>query len=265
MSGAARSAGQLRLRTPEGVTFTLRLASPVLRLVAHLIDWMVVAAAWGLATTGLSLLKVVSADLFGAVSIVGYFVLSQGYRIYGEYRWRGQPLGKRVMKLRVIDGRGLRLTLAQVVLRNVLRFLDVLPAAYAVGGIAALLNRRGQRLGDLVADTLVIWEPAELVPDLGLLPVVRYNSLREHLPAVARLRQAVAPLEARVAWQALRRRDRLDDRARLELFAQLAEHFRAVAALPPDVLEGVSDEQVVRNVVDVLFASAPKLAATAPG
>jgi uncharacterized RDD family membrane protein YckC len=253
-----RSAG-LKLRTPEGVTFSMRLASPILRMAALVIDWMVVGAAWSILAVSLVLVKAVSRDLAGAAAMVGFFLFSQGYRIATEWLWRGQSLGKRIMKLRVVDARGLRLTFAQVVIRNLLRFIDALPGAYAVGGIAALVNARGQRLGDVVADTLVVWEPAEVVPDLGLLPAVKYNSLRQHAPVIARLRQVVTPIEARVAWQALRRRDRMDDTARLEVFGDLAAHFRTRASLPEEIVGGLSDEQIVRNVIDVLFA-APRVA-----
>jgi hypothetical protein len=93
------------------------------------------------------------------------------------------------------------------------------------------------------------------VPDFGTLRGEKYNSLRAHAPAVARLRQAVSPAEARAAWSALARRDQLEAEARVRLFAELAGHFRAVAAAPAEVAEGVADEQFVRNVVDVLYVN----------
>ena len=243
----------LRVRTPEGVAFSFRLASPVLRLSALTVDFFVVLAAWSAVSVVFALLELVARDFARAAAVIGFFLLSQGYRMGCEWLWRGQTLGKRLLRLRVVDERGLRLAFAQVVLRNLLRFVDALPLAYAVGGIAALVSRRGQRLGDLAAGTLVVWEPAEPAPDLAALRSDKYNSLRAHAPAVARLRQAVGPAEARVAWQALARRDRLDERARVALFAELAGHFKQLTPIPAEAADGVSDEQFVRNVVDVLF------------
>ena len=69
------------------------------------------------------------------------------------------------------------------------------------------------------------------------------------------MRQAVSPGEARAAWSALARRDQLDADARVRLFADLAAHFRSLAAAPAEVAEGVADEQFVRNVVDVLYVN----------
>ena len=243
------------VRTPEGVSFTFRLASPVLRMMALAIDAATVSAVWSAFAVAFTLLKLVSEDLAGMVMAVTYFVLSLGYRIAAEWMWRGQTVGKRVLRLRVVDERGLRLTFAQVAMRNLLRFVDVLPIAYLVGGVAALINRKGQRLGDLVAGTLVVWEPAEIAPNLAMLRGEKYNSLREHPHIVARLRQAVSAREARAAWQALARRGEFEEGERVRLFAELAEHFRAATTFPAEAVEGVSDEQFVRNVVDVLYVS----------
>lgn len=243
------------VRTPEGVAFTFRLASPVLRMMAVVIDWAVVSSTWSVIAVVIAMLKIVAADLAAMVAAVSYFVLSQGYRMVTEWAWRGQTLGKRVLRLRVVDERGLRLTFAQVAMRNLLRFVDVLPAGYLVGGLTALMNRKGQRLGDLAAGTLVVWEPAEAAPDLAFLGGEKYNSLRAHPHVVARLRQAVSAGEARAAWQAVARRAELEAEARVRLFGELAAHFRGLTTVPDEAVEGVSDEQFVRNVVDVLYVN----------
>ena len=244
-----------RVRTPEGVAFSFRLASPALRAVAWSIDAMAVMAATSVISTVVAVLSIVSAGVSEAVSVVAFFVVSQGYRMVTEWYWRGQTIGKRVMRLRVVDTQGFRLTFSQVALRNLLRFVDGLPLMYLVGGVTTRVNRRAQRLGDLAAGTLVVWEPADPVPDLASLRSEKYNSLRVHPPLVARLRQVIGPDEARIAWQALSRRELLEPTERVRLFSELAAHFRAKTAFPDDAAEGVSDEQLVRNIVDVLFLS----------
>ncbi len=244
-----------KVRTPEGVSFSFQLASPVLRMLAMLVDWMVVSAAWSVLSIAIQLLNIISRDWAAMIAVIAYFLLSQGYRITTEWLWRGQSVGKRLLKLRVVDASGLRLTFGQVVMRNLLRFVDSLPAAYLVGGVAALLSKRAQRLGDLAAGTLVIWEPAEAQPPLDMLKSAKYNSLRAHPGVVARLRQLTSPEVARAAWQALVRRDKFGDAARVELFAKLADYFRELTPLPEDAVGGISDEQLVRNVIDVLFVN----------
>lgn len=246
---------RLHLRTPEGVTFSFRLASPVLRLVALVVDVALLSAVNVIVTVCMLLFGLLGGDLALGLGLVLQFGLGQAYRIIAEWRWRGQTLGKKLVRLRVIDCHGLPLTFGQVLLRNLLRFVDTLPVFYAVGGIATLLNSRAQRLGDLAAGTVVIWEPTEISPDLSAIRSDKYNTLRAHPAVVARLRQAVSPAAARAAWQALARRDQLEPAARAELFAAMADHFRGLTPWPAETTDGVGDEQLVRNVVDVLLVS----------
>ena len=76
-----------------------------------------------------------------------------------EWRWRGQTIGKRLLRLRVVDAEGMRLQFNQIVTRNLLRFVDSLPAFYFVGGLACWLSPKCQRLGDIAANTIVIRNP----------------------------------------------------------------------------------------------------------
>jgi hypothetical protein len=201
----------------------------------------------------------VSPDLARAMVVLAYFVISIGYGIVCEWYWRGQTVGKRLLRLRVMDAQGMRLQFSQIVIRNLLRFIDMLPGLYFVGGLACLLSSRAQRLGDFAANTIVIRNPKTKEPDLDQLLAGKYNSLRDHPHLAARLRQRVAPAEARVALQALLRRDELDDKARVELFNAIAAHFRSLVEFPPEATEGITDEQYLRNVVDILFRSPQSL------
>ena len=47
--------------------------------------------------------------------------------------------------------------------------------------------------------------------------------------------------------------DLLDPSARVELFGEIVGHFREKIAFPPEAIEGITDEQHVRNVVDTLY------------
>ena len=245
----------LLIQTPEGIIFSLLLAGPVTRFLAWALDIACVSALCMAAGSALGLLGLVSADFARAIIVLAYFVIQVGYGIVMEWFWRGQTLGKRLLRLRVMDAQGLRLQFSQIVIRNLLRFVDMLPAFYLVGGIACLASRRAQRLGDFAANTIVIRNPKVKEPDLDQLLAGKYNSLREYPHLGGRLQQRVSPTEARVALQALLRRDELDAQARVELFEEIAAHFRSLVDFPPEAIEGITDEQYVRNVADILFRS----------
>ena len=188
--------------------------------------------------------------------MLSYFVVSIGYPIATEWYWRGQTLGKRLLRLRVMDAQGLRLQFSQIVIRNLLRFVDMLPVFYLVGGVSSLVNHQAQRLGDIAANTIVVRNSEIPEPDLAQVLSGKYNSFRNYPHLVARLRQRVSPSEAGIALQSLLRRDQLNPEARLELFAEIASHMKQIVEFPQEAMEGITDEQYVRNVVDLLFRKA---------
>lgn len=243
----------LQIRTVEGVVFSQMLAGPVTRFLAWLVDLVCIGAAMTALGRLTSLLGWLDWNFAGAITAIGYFAISIGYGIACEWGWRGQTIGKKVLRLRVVDAEGMRLQFNQVVTRNLLRFVDSLPATYLVGGLVCWLNPKCQRLGDIAANTVVIRSPRVREPDLDQLLAGKFNSLRQHPYLAARMRQNISPAEAAVALQALIRRDDFDPVDRVELFAELAAHFRAKVTFPPEATDGIADEQYLRNVVDVIY------------
>jgi len=244
---------ELRLRTPEGIVFSYQLAGPISRCMAWGIDAVVISAICSALNMLCVVAGLVSVDFAFGLSIIGYFVVSIGYGVVTEWALRGQTVGKRFLRLRVMDARGLRLQFHQILMRNLLRVADLLPACYMVGGLACLATRRAQRLGDLAANTVVVHTPKYLEPDLDQLLAGKFNSLRQYPHLEARLRQRASAEEARLALQALVRRDDLDPAARVRLFSELAEHFKEIVAFPPEAVESMPDEQYIHNVADILF------------
>src|SRR6266540_4094435 len=158
----------LLIKTPEGIVFSLLLAGPVTRFLAWSVDFACIGALSSLVGALFGLLGLISVDFARAIIVLACFVIQIGYGIVTEWFWRGQTLGKRLLRLRVMDA-------------QVLRFVDMLPAFYLVGGIACLTSRRAQRLGDFAANTIVVRHPKIKEPDLDQLLAGKFNSLREQL------------------------------------------------------------------------------------
>jgi uncharacterized RDD family membrane protein YckC len=248
---------QVLIRTPEGIEFRMQLAGPMSRFLAWLLDAFCVLAALVIVSQVLRILSLFSESTGMALNVALSFIISMGYGICFEWFWRGQTLGKKLMRLRVLDQEGLRLTFSQVVVRNLMRALDGLPLFYLVGGLASALSGKGQRLGDLAANTIVVRVAETRVPDLETLVVDKYNSLRECPHLAARLRKKVTADEASLLLRSLMRRDDLSPECRENVFARLADHFKAVVPYPQESLDGVADERYLRNVADVVFRSRP--------
>jgi uncharacterized RDD family membrane protein YckC len=250
------SVTQVEIRTPEGVVFSLALAGPLSRALAWLADAVLILVVGVLVSSLLALAGAISPDLAQAVMVLAWFGLQVGYGVGFEWGWRGQTPGKRMLGLRVVDEQALRLAFSQVLMRNLLRFVDFLPGLYGLGGLTMLLNRRSQRLGDRAAGTLVIRNTPRTRPSWDPVEAGKYNSLWEQPHRVARLRQRADPEAAFLAVRALLRREGLDPGARLVLFREVADYYRGLVDLPEAWREGMTDEQLVRNVVEVLFRRA---------
>ncbi len=93
-----------------------------------------------------------------------FLLLTFAYYFGTELAW-AQTVGKRVMKLRVVRLDGGRLGAGPAAIRNLVRFVDALPALYIVGGITVFATgQRRARLGDLAAKTKVVADDGSAPP-----------------------------------------------------------------------------------------------------
>jgi uncharacterized RDD family membrane protein YckC len=156
--------------TPEQVGLEFSVAGVGSRFVAAMLDLLIIFAFFlaeilglvGLAGASSGLRSTGGSDTAGIwlAAILGIidFVVVWGYFALFEAYWHGQTPGKRAMKIRVIKDSGRQITLFEALARNLLRVVDYLPGCYLIGLITMLCNKRSQRLGDLVAGTIVVHE-----------------------------------------------------------------------------------------------------------
>ncbi len=154
------------VETPEQVIVSYTLAGIGTRGAAALIDLVLMLVLTGtLWYVGASIPRLMPTlrDVGGkswvnAVLIIGQFLILWGYFVVFEALWDGQTPGKRVLGLRVVRNGGGGVDLGASAARNLIRFIDFLPFGYFVGMISIIANQRNQRLGDLVAGTIVVRE-----------------------------------------------------------------------------------------------------------
>lgn len=143
--------------TPEGVELPLRLAGPVPRALAWLIDLVlriIVFGALGIATGAFG-------KLGFAFMLLLWFALEWLYPIGFEVWFGGATPGKKSLGLTVLHDDGTPVQLPASLARNLMRTMDFFPALYGVGLLAMMLNADFKRLGDIAAGTVVVYrEPA---------------------------------------------------------------------------------------------------------
>jgi uncharacterized RDD family membrane protein YckC len=150
--GAQAMIDTLRIfETPEGVDLELRLAGPAPRAAALAIDWAIRLALY-LALTPLMALSGLGIGLY----LLALFLLEWFYPVFFELRSGATP-GKKAMGLVVVQADGTPVGPSASVIRNLLRAVDFLPFLYGTGLVSMLLDRDFRRLGDLAADTVVVY------------------------------------------------------------------------------------------------------------
>ncbi len=173
----------LTVETPENLELRLPLAGFGPRFLAAFIDYVIEVVAISVLALIVILIGVATASfsgegaedsimLFLVLGIVIYVGATLGYFVAFEWLWNGQTPGKRIAGIRVVRRGGLPLTFREVMLRNLFRLLDMLPSNGFAGLISFFATKNQQRLGDLVADTVVIREFASQTPYpwVGTLP-----------------------------------------------------------------------------------------------
>ncbi|VVM63154.1 RDD family protein [Pseudomonas fluorescens] len=147
-----------QVETPEGIDLPLRPAGLMVRAVAFAID--------------LGIRGVIMAVLFIALAFLGklgiglgsllLFAISWWYMVLFEVLRQGRSPGKQWMGLRVVHDDGTPVGWSASLLRNLLRFVDLLPFGYFLGTLSCLHHPIFKRLGDIAAGTLVVYSERPL-------------------------------------------------------------------------------------------------------
>jgi uncharacterized RDD family membrane protein YckC len=226
----------LIIETPERVPLHFALASIGNRFLACACDHALQTVALALLYFFFSLIS--DALDFGGLKnapkwalalliLLGYVIWSSYFIIF-EWLWNGQTPGKRWLKLRVIREDGRPITFWEAAVRNLLRIIDVLPffPFYSVGIISVFVSTRDQRVGDLVAGTVVVRERETEAPTFSQVfnAPVSDTALRRSFKAVdftAEI-ESITEREIEVVETYLRRRWDLPDQTRVWMAYRVA-------------------------------------------
>src|SRR5688572_2761276 len=171
----------LHVVTPENIAFEYRLAGPFRRLPALILDLSIrIAVQIGLAYLLFLTVGVASPGLAWFIFWIMYFIIDWFYGVLFETFLNGQTPGKYVLGLRVLTENGQPINGMQATLRNLLRAADL--ALPVIGILATAMNRKYQRLGDLVAGTIVVVEERQWLTGVAKLDDPRAIQLAAYLP-----------------------------------------------------------------------------------
>lgn len=209
-----QNSDEYTIATPENVTFGYEVAGIGSRFIGALVDTIIIVVLLLLANLLVAVVLGYVADDGGfrgdfeadpgwlaglviALYALFNFAIIWGYYIFFELGWHGQTPGKRLAGTRVVRLDGSGAGFLEVAIRNLVRIVDFMPFAYAVGFVTMFFNRNARRLGDFAAGTLVIRQQREIrldqlghssqqaFPTLGATPA-------SAVPAVPNIRRLTA-------------------------------------------------------------------------
>ena len=210
----------LVIETPERVPLHFALASIGNRFLACAIDhglqifvMVIIAIAFFLIAEFVDFGGSLNAAPKWVIAILILIVafIWTSYFILFEWLWNGQTPGKRWLKLRVIREDGRPITFWEASVRNLLRIFDIMPFPfYSIGLICVFISNRDQRVGDMVAGSVVVREREAEAPTFDQVfaaPVSDVALRRSFRPVVFQANlQAVTAREIEVVEAFLRRR-----------------------------------------------------------
>jgi uncharacterized RDD family membrane protein YckC len=153
---------QLSINTTQNVTINFNTASVGSRILAYLIDMLIILAYY--ITIYLVIGKLLDAakllDGLDQWTIIGINAVislpALFYTLAQESLLEGQTVGKKLMKIKVIKIDGYQAGFGDYLIRWLFRIVEVTGIFGIVGLIALMVSKKTQRLGDMAAGTAVI-------------------------------------------------------------------------------------------------------------
>ena len=220
---------QVTVQSATGVDLTLSIAGPGTRSYAFVIDWhirLLLSGAWLLLATVALQAKITWRTHDGLLSVLPAAIIYFLYHPVVEVMTRGHTPGKRMAGVRILGRDGGQPSTTALLLRNVFRLIDSLPATYLVGLTTCFFSRQRIRLGDMAAGTLLVQDDAAAEASLLRIEGLAANS-KLSLDALELIDQVLERWEsleaanrAQIARSLLSRLDAKQDSASL---AQLSD------------------------------------------
>jgi uncharacterized RDD family membrane protein YckC len=210
---------RITVQSITGVDLTLNLAGPGTRSYAFIIDWhirILAAGLWLLIAAAALNFHLTWKSQSGLLSLLPAAVIYFLYHPIVEIAMRGQTPGKRVAGVRILNRTGGQASIAALLIRNIFRLIDSLPAFYLLGLLTCIFSAHRVRVGDLAAGTLLVREDRD-----GEHSLARVQSLAHH---------SHLPLETlELADQILERWDTLQPQSRADIARSLLVQVLAPA------------------------------------
>jgi uncharacterized RDD family membrane protein YckC len=170
---------QVFVQSATGVDLTLNIAGPGHRSYAFIIDWhirLLLAGAWLLLAGFFLKLSLNARSHDALLSLLPAAVIYFLYHPILEVAMRGRTPGKRMAGLMLVDRSGGTAGTTALLIRNLFRLVDCMPALYVVGLVSCFFTAQRVRIGDMAAGTLLVLDDAAAEQSLTRLEALAARS-----------------------------------------------------------------------------------------
>jgi len=221
---------EINIRTAQNVVIEYSLSSLWERIVATLLDYIIVVVGYLIFLWLMSWLRInIELPLFGGATYgIVYMLFVDAYNFGMEVLNNGQTVGKVAMNLRVIKLNGDNPNVFDYIMRGVMRWIDVYFTLGSFAALAVASSKRNQRLGDFLGDTTVV--RGKRFSRVSLTKLKQINSFTQHdisYPQVKLLTEE----EMLLVKETLRRRQVYPNKAHVESLNLLVEKVCEVLAI----------------------------------
>lgn len=149
----------IEIRTAHNIAISFPFADLTLRVLASFIDLCIIISYWTIVSLALH-----SSNIWWLFALPVFF-----YHLIFEVFNKGQSLGKMILKIRVINMDGRSPSTYQYIMRWMFRLIDVAISFTTLGILFIISTEKKQRIGDILAQTLVVSVSKKLMVNLQTL------------------------------------------------------------------------------------------------
>ena len=220
----------IEIMTTQNVVLQYELAELKDRALAFLIDALIILVGFSF-LVGMGTLFVGESESSMAVLVFSVMGLFMFYSLLFETLNSGQSIGKMALRIQVIKVAGSKITFSDYVARWVFRLIDIYFSMGTIASILVVSSAKGQRIGDVVANTAVVKTMPRL--NLTLQDLLALHERKAYTPKYLQARK-LHEEDALLIKSTLDRYRKFDNESHEEAIEMLTSRIKEVLNIGSD-------------------------------
>jgi len=239
--------GLINIQSTELYFLENELANVGSRALAYVIDLIfklivVFATLWLFRDT---LLESRNGRFITTVLLISFYT---GYHVILEFLTAGKTPGKWLIGIRTLKTDGSRINILDSLSRNILRMVDFLPTCYITGSIVMFFERYNRRLGDIISNTIVIYDKPTSLSLKNYIKKRLEQSVVDKTINITGI-EKLSPEEKSLAKQLLLRIDKMPKEKRKQILEKFHGKFKEKITMVSNNGQNSEPEKFLQEIV----------------